>query len=462
MRATAAERDGAAGRRLPPIVVFGLVVLLGWCAWRVLSLGLADHYAAKDPEAALAWRGEHPAALLAAADAESPPERVAALARRALRGNPLQGRGYRLLAALESESDRAVRLYAIAAERSPRDILSLAWLFDDAVRAADYPAAVRQADQLLRVQPALLQQLHPVLAGLAAQPDGRTELAASLAQFPPWRTPLLKTLARQAPDPVAIAGLFERVRLQPRGLRADERHAWLERLIGERRWDAAYLSWVNLLPAGQRDTIGNVYNGGFEWAPSNSGFDWRIGRVAGARIDRAAVDGVTGERALRVAFEHRRVPFRHVRQLMALPPGSYRLEGRARFDGLDSERGLVWTLVCAEGGAALADVRPLAAGRAWHAFGVDFTVPASGCGGQWLTLRVPARIPAEERIGGVAWFDDLRVVRGAPPHALAAGLDLTDAACAGGAPERDDCLTSNAAHTALSVANGAPTTKRTR
>lgn len=461
MRATAAERKGAAGRRLPPIVVLGLVVLLGWCAWRALSLGFADHYAAKNPPAALAWRGEHSAALLAAAtQSERDPERVAALARRALRGNPLQGRGFRILAALESEPDRATRLYAIAAERSPRDILSLAWLFDSAVRAADYPAAIRQADQLLRVQPALLQRLYPVLAGLAAQPDAQTELAASLAQFPPWRTPLLKTLARQAPDPVAIAGLFERLRLQPQGLRADERHEWLERLIGDRRWGAAYLSWVSLLPPGQQDAIGNVYNGGFEWTPSNSGFDWRIGRIAGARIDRAAVDGITGERALRVAFEHRRVPFRHVRQLMALPPGPYRLEGRARLDGLDSEHGLVWTLVCAEGGAALADVRPPAASRGWQAFGVDFTVPASGCGGQWLTLRVPARIPAEERIGGVAWFDDLRVVRGAQLQAMAAGLD--SAGCVGGRQESDACLTSNVVHTALPGANGAPEKKRIR
>jgi len=36
-------------------------------------------------------------------------------------------------------------------------------------------------------------------------------------------------------------------------------------------------------------------------------------------------------------------------------------------------------------------------------------VPASGCAGQWLSLRLPARIPAEQRIGGSAWFDELSV-----------------------------------------------------
>ena len=41
----------------------------------------------------------------------------------------------------------------------------------------------------------------------------------------------------------------------------------------------------------------------------------------------------------------------------------------------------------------------------------EFEVPGENCGGQWLTLRIPARIPAEGRIGGNAWFDDLKIVR---------------------------------------------------
>ena len=47
--------------------------------------------------------------------------------------------------------------------------------------------------------------------------------------------------------------------------------------------------------------------------------------------------------ALRVAFEDRRVPFAHVRQLLALGPGRYTLSGRARPDNLRTDRGLVWT-----------------------------------------------------------------------------------------------------------------------
>ena len=48
------------------LLVLALAVL-AFIAWRVLSLGMADHYAVTDPERALAWRGDHPEARLQAA-----------------------------------------------------------------------------------------------------------------------------------------------------------------------------------------------------------------------------------------------------------------------------------------------------------------------------------------------------------------------------------------------------------
>ena len=99
----------------------------------------------------------------------------------------------------------------------------------------------------------------------------------------------------------------------------------------------------------------------------------------------------------------------HQWQMLALAPGNYRLNGRVRLDDLRSDRGLVWTLSCAEDGRQLAETEPMSGHTAWRSFSLDFAVPAEACGGQWLTLRVPARIAAEQRIGGVAWFDDLKI-----------------------------------------------------
>jgi hypothetical protein len=50
--------------------------------------------------------------------------------------------------------------------------------------------------------------------------------------------------------------------------------------------------------------------------------------------------------------------------------------------------------------------------RPWKEFEVPFDVPEEDCGGQWLVLAIPARIPAEQRVGGVAWFDDISIRAG--------------------------------------------------
>ena len=190
---------------------------------------------------------------------------------------------------------------------------------------------------------------------------------------------------------------------------------WLERLIHDRQWGSAYLTWVAQLPSEKQATIGNVFNGGFDWEPSNNGFGWRFERVAGARIDRAETAGASNTYALRVAFEDQRVPFRNVRQLTALQAGSYRLDGRVRLDSLRTERGLVWSVRCAESGKELARSEPFAGNSPWRPFDVRFEVPTDNCGGQWLELQLPARIPAEQRIGGLVWFDDLKISRVATP-----------------------------------------------
>ena len=197
-------------------------------------------------------------------------------------------------------------------------------------------------------------------------------------------------------------------------LTRNELDGWLDRLIAEHRWGPAYLTWVASLDPAQRDSIGNVFNGSFETEPLPMGFDWRFGRAPGARISREQVTGASGSLALHVAFEDRRIPFQDVRQLLALAPGGYRFSGRSRLDQLRTERGLIWRLTCAEDNRVIAETEPFAGNHGWRAFEQSVTVPADNCGAQWLTLLLPARIPAEQRIGGAAWFDALEMERISP------------------------------------------------
>jgi hypothetical protein len=389
-------------------------LLLSLIAWRVLTLGMAEHLSRADPDAALGWRAGYAEAQLrqlelrARQPRHSEAQRTGALA--AIRSAPLDGRGYRMLARqaeLRGEMPVAMALYSLAAKRGPRDLPTQGWLIKYSLAHGDSAQALVHIDQILRVQPEMASRMYPILMALAARDP--VKVAKVLLQAPPWRPQFMVYLFRQSQDSPGLFGLVQRLRRSPDGLTDAELSAWLGRLVRNRQWGSAYLSWVESLSPEASRRIGNIYNGSFEFEPSQLGFDWRFGRVPGARVSRAQVTGSQGGLALRVEFEDRRVAFRHVRQLLALVPGTYRLEGRVRLDDLRGERGLVWTLTCAENGRVIAETDPVTGRRDWRTFERDLVVPAENCGGQWLTLRVPARIAAEQRLGGVAWFDDLSI-----------------------------------------------------
>jgi hypothetical protein len=390
------------------------LMLLTVLGWRLLALGLADRHAARDHAQALHWRIDHAAAnrqAALAALAANQPEAAAAHARAALQRYPLEGRSYRVLAALLEAGDAKTLLYDIAVKRAPRDAASLAWRAGEALAADNVDTAMADVDQLLRVRPDLLRELLPAILEIVERPEGAAALVQPLQRDPPWRGGLLAQLARQWPDAsrlLRFVGALQQAGLQ---LKPRERNEVLERLIRERAYSAAYLFWFDGLPPERSSELGNVYNGGFEWAPDNGGFDWRIGRIAGARVERLATAGMEGSAALRISFQHRRVPFNHLRQLLALPPGNYRFQGRVKLEGLRNERGLLWSISCATDNRVLADSEGFSGSAAWHSFEVDLQVPVEGCDGQWLALRLPARIPAEQLIGGVVWFDALRITR---------------------------------------------------
>ena len=392
------------GRRssLPTPVAWGLIAVLGFVAWRVSFM---------DP-AAFLTRAE------SAQDARSTPAKRAGLARAAIHAAPLDSRPYRFLAEALLAQRRpadAARLFEVAAARGPRDLPSQTWLANRALARGDFPAALTRIDIILRVEPELGPKIFPVLAALALRAREQPAVAHILERQPPWRPTFMQNLLRSTPDSAAVFGLVELLRHAPHGLSDDELGWWLDRLITEHRWPTAYLTWAASLDPAQRESIGNVFDGGFELEPSQQGFGWRFGRPPGARVSQEQVTGAAGTLALRVAFEDRRIPFQDVRQLLALSPGSYLFSGRSRLEQLRTERGLIWQLSCAEDNRVIAETEPFAGNHGWRIFEQSVTIPADNCGAQWLTLLLPARIPAEQRIGGTAWFDALELAR-LPPN----------------------------------------------
>lgn len=393
--------------------------------WRVVTLGLSDHYARANPERALSLRPDHAPALAAQAEqlatAAKWTEAVAS-ARQSITADPLQARSYRVLAGAAQaagDGERAYALYRIAARHSPRDATARIWLFNHHLTANNTAAAMADLDALLRARPKLAPVLTETIYGMATRPELQAAFVASLQSRPPWRPEVLPWVVREAPDLDGVARLIEQLRLSPSGLEPAIAHDWIERLIRERRFEQAYLHWVAGLAPSARSVIGNIFNGSFELPLSGDGFNWRLEAVAGARSDLLPVAGRKGV-ALRLAFDDQRVPFNHLSQLLLLPSGHYQLQGEVMLEDLKTQRGLIWGLSCAEDGRAIASSEVLRGSSPWRSFATEFEILSGNCEAQWLRLQLPARIASEQRISGTVWFDGLRVSR-SPLSADAAG-----------------------------------------
>jgi tetratricopeptide (TPR) repeat protein len=393
------------------LLAMALCVLAGW---RATTLGMARFWSEKAPARSLQWRSDYADALFSQAERaiRRGDETDPAAVRTGLWAAPAKARAFRYLgAAAQARGDEALALkfYTAAAARDPRDVPSLAWLADRALVRGDYREAIARMDRIMRVEPQIEHKLAPAIVALAATPHGQVALAEALGARPPWRPKMLQRVLWRS-SATAVFPLVEQLRTRPGGLDREELSAWIDILARDGQWGPAYLTWVQSLSPEASRHIGNVYDGSFEGEPGQLGFGWRFDDVAGAHISREQTTGAVDRLALRVKFDDERVPFHHVRQMLALPPGDFTLSGRVRLDDLRSERGLAWTLSCAGSRQVLGESERFSGRREWREFVVTFEVPASAeCAGQWLTLGLPARIPAEQRIGGIAWFDDLRI-----------------------------------------------------
>lgn len=394
-----------------------VLAVLFFLAWRVISLGMADHLAEESPEKALEWRSDHPEALLRSAETaldakdwtKAQQQALAALASNALDGRPL--RILALVAAHEGKTAKARQLMRDAAMLSPRDWQAQLWLLEDALRRRQAQDAAKYIDALLRAKPELMTAMLPQVMVLAVNPEAQKALLERLALDPPWRRHLLNGLAVGQYPINQILPVFLNLNEKSK-LEAGEYLPLLNRLNKENRFDQAYLTWANLIPAEQRKYLGNVFDGGFELPVEEhiGDFAWNVREVDGAEVQFMGTDGSVGESSYYVDFDGRRVPFAHLNQLLVLPTGQWQMSYSAKAEQLDTTLGLVWRISCQTDGRILAESEPMKGQFNWKPMTFDFEVP-NGCWGQKLTLLLPARIPSQTEISGSLWLDHIEIQR---------------------------------------------------
>lgn len=392
------------------LVLAALVV----AGWRTFTHMRADAAVMRgDFATALEWRPQHPEALLGQAThalKAGDLDAAAAAARKVLQVEPAEGRGYRVLAqvaAARKQPDQARALYRIAVRRAPRDLPSRAWLAQDALERGAPAEALVQVDQVLTLSPATGASVFPVLVQLAGDPGFADALAQTLSRRPRWRAGMLHALQHPSRGDPASADAVLAALQRHGGLDEEETAAWIESLLRDGRWGEAHARWAApLVAAGTPLPL--LYNGDFAQRPSGQGFDWRTPTVAGVILDFEAAP--SGGRAAHLRFLGRRIAGPVLEHPLLLPPGRYRLDYRRRLAGLRSDNGLEWTVQCAEkGGAQLARSPALDGTRDWQTESMAFTVPATGCSGQWLRLGNAGQARAGQLISGEAWIGSLAV-----------------------------------------------------
>ena len=394
-------------------LTFLLVVGFVWLGGQIVRQGVSDAYLEGQPELAVLWQGGSSDALGALARerlAARDPIAAARLAAGAIRRSPLDQTALSAYALAEDRLGRpqvASPAMTLAGRLGWRDVLTEVWLFRHDLLALDFTGAFDHADALLRREDAPPPIVLRILAVAAGDPRAVTPLADRLAANPAWRPAFFAFLAAPNQPPTADldAALLGRLAVGPTPPTDDELAPYLRALVSQSRFGDAVQAWRRLSPAADR--AGLLYNGDFERTPGSTPFDWTLGGAAGWSATIAdSPDGSHGK-ALNVQYDGVSQP-RPLRELVVLAPGAYRLTGRLYEGSPAAAQSMPWSLTCAgETQPFVAQTPSPGAAGAWRAFGVDFTVPATNCAGQWLALAVrPSDRPGDISL----WYDDLAIM----------------------------------------------------
>jgi hypothetical protein len=420
--------------RLSRAVPFAALAAL--LVWGVTAKSLSAYLANAASEQALLIHSHQPTAMLNLADQklseldsaegedaisqslDSDPavnQQIRAMAEAALAADPINARALRILGQLADRSHdetRAWQFMQTSARFSMNESLAVAWLVDKSFEKKDYTAALHYADVLLRTRPQLINYAIPTLAQIAENNEASGELKKLLADNPPWRGGFFATLPASVSDARMPLELLAAVKESPNPPTADDLRGYLNFLIGHKFYALAYYAWLQFLPAEQLNSLGSLFNGSFETAPSGLPFDWIVTPGVGVSIDFAPAPGQERGRALVISFEQGRVDFRGITQLVMLAPGKYQFLGKYTGE-ITGQRGLKWRVVCADRPTEPIGESGMVAGRSptWKTIEFAFAVPSADCAAQYLRLDLDARMSSEQFVSGTLWFDELRISR---------------------------------------------------
>lgn len=387
-----------------PYMLTALAVVLAW----QIVVGLLIVRA--PPGVALTVAPGSALALRRAAESELAADELddaGALAAEALIRAPFDARAlrtYGLGLDRAGQVDQADEIITLAGNWSLRDDRAHAWLVERRLQQGRYASAFAHADTLARRREAQQPQVFKLYTtAVTLDPRALGVLVDLIATRPPWMSDYLSTLDATNEDGLIFANLAIGSQEANAPLSDDHLRAlysgWLRRQqipgLREIRRRLGRPALDLLLP-----------NASFERPDGPAPFDWMLPTQTGLSGLITADDVRTDQQALRVEYDGRSTGVA-AQQFLLLPPGRYAFSVEEKVEQGTPE--LRWVLSCHETPSILVslDSTPSSSGE-WGVLEQTFTVPRSGCAGQWLRL---VSVPGGRRAVSATWFDRLSLRR---------------------------------------------------
>jgi tetratricopeptide (TPR) repeat protein len=335
------------------------------------------------------------------------------LAERVLATDPLNARGWQVLgSAAEQSGDRirARQFMLRSALLSKHEKKAIAWLLDQSHEEKSYKTALSYFDILLRLQPNLLKQLMPILAGYSENKDTLDYLKSLLATNPPWRSDYLEALTSAGGDPRSPLALLMHLQSTPHPPSVSDIRTYTDFLIRKKYFELAYDAWLQLLPLDELPKIGLLYNGLFDHKPNGLAFDWRFASGPGNAVEIVPMSDTSTNGALMVQFGQGRLKFEPVEQMVLLSPGRYVFSGNYRSE-YTGRRGLSWRLWCPTGKLIGESQMFTDVTKGWRKFEFPVNVPSADCPAQYIRLIFDSRSASEQFASGTLWYHDIKLTR---------------------------------------------------
>jgi hypothetical protein len=244
------------------------------------------------------------------------------------------------------------------------------------------------------------------------EPDAEQLLATALPPAAAPRLAFLKLLVRKN-EWSSSALVWEKIIRGKELFESKDALFYVDALLTKGNADVAEQAWQQLASRdadlAQRTTGGNlIVNAGFERSILNGGFDWVYKRVDGIDVSVDTAEFRSGSRALAIRFDTDNLGVTGLKQFIHVHPGArYSFAAWIRADSIEAANGPRFALSDPTTQQVVFSSEDVLGSFPWRPISGEFS---TGPGTRLLELSI-IRNPANGRIRGKIWIDDLQLVQ---------------------------------------------------